>query len=144
MDPIITIEEYRQYVENAQTEAQFQRVVRDFAAIFGWRTQYHTLHAKGSDAGFPDLVLIHDEADICLFVELKRNTGRVKTEQEHWGAQLARVEGASLGALRYRLWRPRDWPLIVADLVDPLGEQARRHRQDRLGVAHIGGEEVDV
>jgi hypothetical protein len=110
----MTIEEYRGYVERTTTERQFQDVVRGYAALCGWTHIYHTLRSKGSDPGFPDLVLVRHQ--VVLFVELKTQKGKVRPEQESWGQALVQVEGAAGKHVKYRIWRPSDWPQIVETL----------------------------
>jgi hypothetical protein len=110
----LTIEEYRGYVERTTTERDFQNVVRGFAALHGWHHIYHTYDSQRSDPGFPDLVMVR--GDVVLFVELKTQKGKVRPEQESWGQALVQVEGAAGKHVKYRIWRPSDWPQIVETL----------------------------
>lgn len=57
------------------------------------------------DAGFPDLALAR--AGVVLLAELKTDTGRVEPAQKRWLA-----EAGPYG----RVWRPRDWPQVLAEL----------------------------
>ncbi len=69
----------------------------------GWRTP-----VSADGAGFPDLVMVgHGRV---LYRELKAESGRVRSEQAVWLAQLERC-GADCA-----VWRPSDWPRIEADL----------------------------
>lgn len=90
------------------SEKVFQAAVERLARRSGWAV-YHTFDSRRSEAGFPDLVLVR--AGVLLFVELKRDSGRVSLAQAHWHALLGEVEGVGV-----RLWRPADWPAIVAEL----------------------------
>lgn len=83
------------------------QLVIDLATTFGWE-HYHTLHAPGSDAGWPDLVLARPPQ--LLFVEVKRRDGRLTWEQRAWGETLTACR------CDWRLWRPADWDEIVATL----------------------------
>lgn len=97
------------------SEAQLQRAVIDYALLQGWRVVHYrparTIHgyrtALTGHPGAPDLLLArHGQV---LHVELKRHNGRVTPDQRLWLAAL----GTSA-----RLWRPQDWPTIVAELRD--------------------------
>lgn len=81
------------------TEAELLRAVRDLAQGLGWIT-YHTLRSKGSEGGFPDLVLVR--GDRVVYRELKSATGKLTAEQEVWLDALA-AAGADAG-----VWRPVD------------------------------------
>ena len=86
-----------------ETEAGFLGWVRDLARWRHWRT-YHTLRSKGSEPGFPDLVLLRPPR--LIVAELKTERGRVSHYQREWLAELEAV-----GAEVYT-WRPRDRPEI--------------------------------
>ena len=110
------------------TEADFQRTVIEAAQMHRWRVA-HFRPAKtekgwrtavaADGAGFPDLVLVRDRV---LFVELKTDTGKLRPDQDAWGAAIrnAAAEVAYSYDLRigdlhpfsYHLWRPKDWPVI--------------------------------
>jgi hypothetical protein len=96
------------------SEADFQGRVIDTAQRLGWRVVHHrhARHADGSwrtpmtgDKGFPDLVLSRD--GVVILAELKSDTGKLGPGQQEW-----------LDALgpHGRLWRPRDWPEVHAEL----------------------------
>ena len=71
---------------------------------------------KSAGIGFPDLVLCHPARHILILAELKTERGRLRAEQKLWREVLERVEEASGGAVKYRLWRPSMWDSIVAEL----------------------------
>lgn len=83
------------------TEDALLRAVRDYAEVGGWLA-YHTHDSRHSDAGFPDLVLVHPLTDRLLFVELKATTGRLRCTQRAW---LDALRGAGMDV---RVWRPSD------------------------------------
>src|SRR3990167_3171067 len=96
------------------TEAAFLRQVVDLAHLTGWLC-HHCRPARTSkgwatpiqgDAGFPDLVLAKEGQ--VIFVELKREKGRVTGAQQAWRWAL----GAGRVARRAFVWRPSDWPEI--------------------------------
>lgn len=65
------------------TEAQWQAQVEELARLHGWRT-YHTHDSRRSNPGFPDLVLVHASAKRTVFLELKKERGTVRPEQQSW------------------------------------------------------------
>ena len=98
-------------------ERAFQRQVIALAKRHGWLV-FHPLTSQKRGAwstfqlghkGFPDLVLAHPASGV-IFAELKSQKGKVSADQEHWRAVLEEA-----GA-KYRLWRPRDWPTLKAEL----------------------------
>ena len=115
----------------AWSESEFQRHVLALARQFGWgisqgswqRVQeeaaqygvtpppmdglaYHTRYSLGSDAGWPDLVLVRRADRRLLFAELKTDRGRVSARQSAV-IELLRHVGAEV-----YLWRPADLPEI--------------------------------
>lgn len=58
------------------------------ASVCGWRFRYHVLRSKGSQAGFPDRVLVRERV---LFVETKGEKTRVTDEQRAWLTALAKA-----------------------------------------------------
>lgn len=101
------------------TEEQFQRRVVDAAHLYGWRVVHYrsALNRSGQyrtplqgDQGAPDLLLAKHGR--VLLVELKSDTGRLGTGQAEWAA--------AIGPGLYRLWRPRDWTEVQAELARPV------------------------
>ena len=80
-------------------EREWQAIVVDAATRLGWR-YYHTVNAKRSRPGFPDLVLVRERV---VFAELKRQDGKLKPEQEQW-LEALRHAGAEV-----HVWRPSDY-----------------------------------
>lgn len=96
-----------------QSEASFQRQVIQYARLMGfkvahfrpgrtangnWRTP-----VQADGAGFPDLVCVRERV---VFIELKRDGGRVRPQQTAWLEALA-----AAGAEAY-LWAPSQWAEI--------------------------------
>lgn len=79
-------------------EKDWQRQVRELAETLGWRRCYHTFDSRRSDTGFPDLVLVRDRV---VFLELKRETGKVSAAQASWLTAL-RDAGAEVYVARPR------------------------------------------
>lgn len=98
---MLTAEQYRAQLAAAMTEADLQARVIRAARLTGWRT-YHTHDSRRSDAGFPDLVLVHAGQRRIMYRELKSARGRVRPEQREW-LELLTAAGADAG-----IWRPAD------------------------------------
>ena len=92
-------------------QAAWQRVQEE-AAQYGVEPPpmdglaYHTRYSLGSDAGWPDLVLVRRADRRLLFAELKTDRGRVSARQSAV-IELLRHVGAEV-----HLWRPADLPEI--------------------------------
>lgn len=99
------------------SEREFQAQIKELAQLCGWLV-YHTLDSRGSDAGFPDLVLVRDGS--IIFAELKSAKGRVTPAQQQWVDALRTITATLIDLLptrtpvRVRVWRPADWPEIEA------------------------------
>jgi hypothetical protein len=96
------------------SEAQWQQRVMDTAALLGYRTaHFRPAQARSGrwatpmqgDRGFPDLVLA--KSGRILVVELKSDTGKLGPGQREWLDELGE---------HGRLWRPRDWSEVLAEL----------------------------
>jgi hypothetical protein len=109
-------------------EKAFLKQVVVLARHLGWRW-YHTFISKGSDPGFPDLVLVRQGFPV-IFAELKSERGKLTESQAEWITLL------SQNCLhRAFVWRPSDWDEIVGTLQGgeilqkgwpPLGDCASR------------------
>ena len=77
---------------------------------------YHTFDSRNSQAGYPDLTLVHPTRRLVLFAELKKVGGYPTMEQRIWLASLrCALEGTE--NVSVRLWDPADWD----DVVEALG-----------------------
>ena len=85
---------------NSLSEHQFLAQVRQIATWTGWMI-YHTHNSLHSPAGFPDLVLCR--APRLIFVELKSDRGKVRTEQTFWLDELG-----GISSVETYVWRPSD------------------------------------
>jgi hypothetical protein len=63
------------------TERQWQAIVLELAGYYRWR-HFHPYDMRRSDPGWPDLVLCRPPD--LVFVELKTDRGRLRTEQVEW------------------------------------------------------------
>ena len=88
------------------SEDDLLAAVRQLARYRNWMT-YHTAFSRGSEAGWPDLVLLHPRTRRCLFVELKREDGAVTASQQAWLDALADC-GFETG-----VWRPSHLPAVI-------------------------------
>lgn len=88
------------------TEDDLLRSVRKLAGYTGYLV-YHTRWSKGSEPGFPDVVLVNATRRRLIFAELKTETGTTTPAQELWLASLH-----AAGAEAY-LWRPADLPATI-------------------------------
>jgi hypothetical protein len=91
-------------------ESDLQARVRRLARESGWLV-YHTRDSRGSDKGFPDLVLCRPGS--LLFIELKSAAGKLSAEQATWIDLLRH----SVPDVEAYLWRPADWPEIQQRLL---------------------------
>jgi hypothetical protein len=104
------------------TEAQCQRTVVEAARLGGWMI-YHNRPAQNSagrwrtalqgHAGFPDLVLVHPDARLVWFVEIKRKPNKLAPEQLVWGTALA-----DAGADYRVVWVPEELDDFCQTLVN--------------------------
>lgn len=85
----------------AMTEAELLSTVLAIAKRHGWLA-YHTHDSRRSQAGYPDLTLVHATRGRLLFRELKSQRGRLRPEQLTWLEAIYAV-GQDVG-----VWRPMD------------------------------------
>jgi hypothetical protein len=108
-------------VAPALTEAQFQQRIMHLARLTGWHcVHYRPAWQSGKwrtpmtgDSGAPDLILAR--SGVVILAELKTDQGRLTDPQRAWLAALG-PHG--------RVWRPRDWPSIAAELTTRKDTQA--------------------
>ena len=98
------LSEYR----SLQSEADFLKAVIEYARLKGWLV-YHVHEdaatprvTRGSDPGFPDLVLVKEGR--AVFAELKVKGRRLRPTQAVWMAVLGTVE-----KIQARTWFNNDW-----------------------------------
>lgn len=108
------------------SEAAWQATILEAATVYGWELAlriedqaYRSLNERARDAGsrsrrssikalglissWPDLVLVSERLGRAIFVEVKRQTGKLKPEQH------ARLMTLHNGGLDVRVWRPSNW-----------------------------------
>lgn len=94
-------------------EKEWQATVVEVARLHGWATM-HQLDSRGTEAGWPDLVLLRPPE--LLIVELKSERGKVTQAQERWLADL------SACGVETSVWRPSNFDAVCTRL-------ARRGRE---------------
>lgn len=82
------------------TEKQLLELVTQLAQWLGLLA-YHTRDSRGSQAGFPDLVLAGKGG--VIFAELKSDRGRLTGAQQEWRYTLLAA------GCQWQQWRPADW-----------------------------------
>jgi hypothetical protein len=96
----MTAAEYRVWALTQLREREWQAWIVREARQQGWET-YHTRDSRGSDPGFPDLVLACPVRGV-RYIECKTEKGRVRPEQRRW---LAILQASGQRAF---VARPRD------------------------------------
>lgn len=97
-------------LDDVRLEKDFQNQVIALAKKNAWKV-FHCRDSRKSDGpGFPDIVAAR--LSRVLFIELKTATGKTTAEQLNWGEVLSAVGGN----VEYYLFRPENWPNIVAIL----------------------------
>lgn len=95
-----------------ERESDFLRWIIRAAKELGW-TPYHTRFSIGSQAGFPDLVLIRPGYPV-IYAEVKRQGGRLTRRQQEI-LDLLRAASGTIVAV----WYPADREQILALLTAP-------------------------
>jgi len=98
----ISVAEYNALRAGQMTEQQLQQIVTVTANRYGWLA-YHTHDSRRSQAGYPDLHLVHVGRKLSIFRELKTMKGKTTAAQNEWLAALT-VAGHDAA-----VWRPLDW-----------------------------------
>jgi len=91
----------------AMSEREFQAAVMKIAHQLGWLF-YHTHDSMGSQAGFPDLVMVRGER--LFYAELKTEQGKLSKEQRQWIDAIHNANGICY------LWRPSMMDMIIETL----------------------------
>lgn len=94
-----------------QPERRFTDGVKRYARRGGW-LPFHNLHAKGSDPGLPDLILLR--VPRLVVAELKIPPNTTTDWQDVWLTSfetLGMLAGPHLSIETY-VWTPEDWPEI--------------------------------
>lgn len=95
-------DDYVAFQAGTMTENQLQAVIIANAKRSGWLV-YHTFDSRRSQAGYPDLHLVHPVLKISLLRELKTQKGTLRPEQKTW------ITALEAAGLNIAIWRPVDW-----------------------------------
>ena len=77
----VTVEEGLRLMAEAETEEHFMQRIIDLARQLGWLV-YHCRDSRGSQPGFPDLILLKGKKLIVW--ECKSLKGRTTPSQQEW------------------------------------------------------------
>ena len=95
------VKDPQQAVINSITETELSDNVRQLATALNFLA-YHTWRSDHSPAGFPDWVFVKDGR--LIFVELKRQKGKLSPHQEEWILELI-----PCNSVEVYVWRPSEW-----------------------------------
>lgn len=90
------------------TEKQWQRHMEELAVFLGYTYRYHTWDSRGSESGFPDLVLVKPDTRVIYF-ELKtdKSTSKPTQEQVDW------VRALRSTGVHAWIIRPRNVDIVI-------------------------------
>ena len=103
-----TLTEYGQEVARTMPEEELLAHILKVARAAGWYA-YHTRDSRGSQEGWPDVVLCKDQR--LIIAELKSARGTVTPAQARWLEALRQT-----GKVETYVWRPQDLPAILDTL----------------------------
>ncbi|WP_288797818.1 VRR-NUC domain-containing protein [uncultured Arsenicicoccus sp.] len=109
----------RDMLAAGMTEDQLQRAVQERATRHGWRW-HHETDSRRSNAGLPDLVMVHPVQRRIAFWELKRQSPRAKATDE----QRAWLDDAAAAGAEAAIIRPID---LLDGTVDAMLAQRPNH-----------------
>jgi hypothetical protein len=101
MADLVTIDEYRRRIAKDMAEETLRVRIARLSKELGWLS-YHTHDSRRSDAGWPDVALVHPKHGRFLIRELKRQRENPTPDQRKWLEALAGA-GVDVG-----VWRPMD------------------------------------
>jgi hypothetical protein len=102
MAKLVTIDEYRRQIANGMSEETLRLKIKGLAKELGWMS-YHTHDSRRSDAGWPDLALVHPIRGRFMIRELKDERRKVTTEQADW------LHALKLAGVDAGVWRHMDF-----------------------------------
>jgi len=92
--------------KDTELEKDFQDRVTEMLVYNGWRVFSIPDSRRATVKGYPDLTCWHPKTNRLVFIELKREKGRVSPEQKIVLEELGRITETYL-------FRPSDWIKIV-------------------------------
>lgn len=100
-----------QKLDRLVTEDELMDYVTTLLTLHHW-LWYHTHDSRRSNPGFPDIVAVKN--GFVLFIELKRETGKVSESQQRWLDALG--EADAWDHHEAVVWRPSDMRAIAERL----------------------------
>jgi hypothetical protein len=99
-----SVDDIKARTAKAMMEKELQENVRKLALARGYR-YYHTHRSEHSPSGFPDCVLIRNNASggRLIFAELKREGKDPTPDQQAWLDDLDQLDNEAY------VWHPSDW-----------------------------------
>lgn len=92
---LVTTAEFDKLIGDKLSEDTWRAQYRAFAFDCGFRRQYHTYRSDRSDKGFPDDVMLNVKAGRMVWIEGKRESGVLSTDQILWLDDLAAIREAT-------------------------------------------------
>jgi hypothetical protein len=89
------------------SESDWSTRLTDYCEFLGLKWFHSGDSRRDSTAGWPDLVIVGRQ---IIYVELKRENGKVKSEQVEWLKALRDAGG------EVHIWRPSDWSFAAKRL----------------------------
>jgi hypothetical protein len=89
-------------IAGAMTEKGLMANVTKLLGLLGYLT-YHTHFSFRSNPGFPDIVAVHPIQKRTIWIELKREKGKVSDDQAYW------IETLKKAGNEVYVIRPSDW-----------------------------------
>lgn len=102
---------------NMELERDFQNRLTEFMRLEGWQVYSIPDSRRASMKGYPDITAWRVEDQRLLFIELKREKGRVSEAQTYVLESLRAL--APRIPVEVYLWRPHDWPTIEEVIARP-------------------------
>lgn len=127
----MTLAEYNEQQARALTEDGWRSHIRSHAGFAGFPPElmYHTYDSRRSDPGFPDDVFLHKSGTRLLFIEAKRQDGKLSAEQVCWLDGLAGFRDAGATNLEvYGAVRPLDRDGLIGTLYGDTASTERLHQ----------------
>ena len=93
---------------DTELEKDFQERVCHTARLYNWKIYSVPDSRRVSLNGYPDLTMWHVKQKRLIFVELKREKGRLSESQK-----IVLDELSTLGVAEVYLWRPSDFDRII-------------------------------
>ncbi|MEO6115981.1 MAG: VRR-NUC domain-containing protein [Pseudolysinimonas sp.] len=98
----ISAAEYNAIQAGTMSEQKLQDAITGAAQRLGWLV-YHTHDSRRSQAGYPDLHLVHEKRQLSILRELKTQKGSCSPAQLDW------IRALTAAGVDIAVWRPIHW-----------------------------------